>query len=76
MGSKDTKTFVTTWVDAFNKKAGVPSVAEKLNISVVSASARANYLRKRGVNIPRMPRARRTNVTESLNALIEAKINN
>ena len=68
------KRFVVTWVEACNSKGGVQMVARKLNITVPTASAKANYLRKLGVNLPHMPRTRQEDYSvEDLNALIDAK---
>lgn len=65
--------FVNAWVDACNKAAGVKSVAKKLDISVMQASAKANALRKMGVGLPAMPRVRDYNDVEMLNNLIASK---
>lgn len=67
------KDFVVTWVEAHNKKGGVAMVARKLNISTSEASAKANYLRRIGVNLPKMVRAKANYTVDDLNALIEAK---
>lgn len=40
--------FVNTWCDAVNKAAGVKYVAEKMDMSIESASAKANNLRTKG----------------------------
>lgn len=65
--------FVNAWVDAVNRSAGVKAVASRLNITVESASAKANNLRSKGVELPAMPMARRDSV-EDLNALIQRKL--
>lgn len=66
--------FVSAWVDAYNRKEGVPGVARRADITIAAASARANYLRKLGVELPKMPKARYTVSVEDLNELIEQKI--
>lgn len=66
--------FVNAWVDAVNKSAGVKSVAEKLNLDIKQTSAKANALRKKGVNLPDMPRVRDDNNVDTLNAIIERKL--
>ena len=66
--------FVNTWVDAVNRSAGVKAVASKLDISIETASAKANALRKKGVELPAMPRKRDDNDIEMLNSLIESKL--
>ena len=69
------KSFVAAWIEAYNKQAGVPSVASKLNVSIATASAKANYLRKQGVNLPAMPRTRTaTHTVEELNEYIAARV--
>lgn len=69
------RTFVLAWVEAYKKKTGVPSVASKLNLSVSTVSARANYLRTQGVNLPKMPKRQRLDMSiEDLNQLIESRI--
>lgn len=69
------KAFVIAWVDAVNKKQGVPAVAQRMDIPVEKASAKANYLRKKGVHLPAMPRTRSAdNTIEQLNQLIESKV--
>jgi hypothetical protein len=69
------KAFVNAWVEAYNKKQGVPSVAQRMDISIEKASAKANYLRKKGVHLPPMPRTRAVdNTIEQLNQLIDAKV--
>lgn len=65
--------FVNAWVDACNKAAGVKCVAKKLDISVEQASAKANALRKMGVELPAMPRVRDYNDVEMLNNLVASK---
>lgn len=71
----NSKSFVLAWVEAYNKKSGVPSVAQRLGVSVSTASARANYLRKQGVNLPAMPRAQQVEHSkEELNELIASRI--
>lgn len=68
------KTFVLAWVEAYNKSLGVRGVATKLNIPVKQASAKANYLRKQGVELPHMPRSRSDDYTvDELNQLIESR---
>ena len=66
--------FVNAWVDACNRSAGVKTVAEKMDITVETASAKANSLRKMGVELPAMPRVRDYNDIEMLNSLIERKL--
>lgn len=66
--------FVNAWVDAVNRSAGVKSVAQKLDISIESASAKANQLRKKGVELPKMPIRKDDNDVEMLNAIIERKL--
>lgn len=66
--------FVNTWVDAVNRSAGVKTVAQKLDISVTAASQKANVLRRKGVELPAMPRKRDDNDIELLNSLIERKL--
>ena len=65
--------FVNAWVDACNKAAGVKGVANKLDISLAQASAKANALRKMGVELPTMPRVRDYNDVEMLNNLVASK---
>jgi hypothetical protein len=67
--------FVDAWVDAYKKKLGVPAVAQKMDIPVERASSQANYLRKKGVHLPPMPRSRSASSTiEQLNQRIEKRI--
>lgn len=67
--------FVLAWLDARNKGSGVQGVADKCNLTVSRASAKANYLRKRGVKLPHMLRAKSTAMSiDALNQLIESKI--
>lgn len=66
--------FVNAWVDAVNRGAGVKSVAEKLDIDIKQASAKANSLRKKGVDLPKMPMGRDYNDVTSLNNLIQRKL--
>lgn len=66
--------FVNTWCDAVNKAAGVKYVAEKMDMTIESASAKANNLRTKGVELPTMPRVRNNDSVEDLNALIMRKI--
>jgi hypothetical protein len=70
----DDKQFVTTWVEAFNKRRGVAHVAERMNIDHTQASAKANVLRKKGVNLPAMPRGRVGYSVDYLNQVIESKV--
>ena len=72
----DDKTFVTTWVDAYNKGRGVAGVAEKLNLDHTQASAKANVLRRKGVNLPAMPRGRVGYSIDDLNQIIENRVDN
>jgi len=75
MSDMNHKTFTLAWVEAYSKKLGVQSVAQRFDITIPKASAKANYLRKQGVNLPAMPRARRSGHTiEELNELIASKI--
>jgi len=66
--------FVNAWVDAVNRSAGVKSVAQKLDIDIKQASAKANVLRRKGVNLPEMPRVWDQNNVETLNSIIERKL--
>lgn len=66
--------FVNTWCDAVNKAAVVKYVAEKMDMSIESASAKANNLRTKGVELPSMPRVRNNDSVDDLNALIARKI--
>ena len=66
--------FVNAWVDAVNRGAGVKSVAEKLDIDIKQASAKANSLRKKGVDLPKMPMGRDYSDVTSLNNLIQRKL--
>ena len=66
--------FVNTWCDAVNKAAGVKYVAEKMDMTIESASAKANNLRTKGVELPRMPHLNKNDSIEDLNALIARKI--
>lgn len=71
----NSKNFVNAWLEAYSKRAGVPYVATRLGISVSTASARANYLRKQGVKLPQMPRKRAADYSvDELNELITSKI--
>lgn len=75
MSTMNHKNFVLAWLEAYSKKQGVPAVAAKLDITVSTASAKANYLRKQGVNLPSMPRTRSYGHTVAeLNELITAKL--
>lgn len=65
--------FVQNWVDAANKGAGVQHVATKMGITVESASAKANNLRTKGVNLPRMQKSNNLYTVDALNAAIERK---
>ena len=60
-------------MDATNRAAGVKDVASKLDISVESASAKANSLRKKGVELPIMRFRQDDQDIEALNAIIERK---
>lgn len=75
MSNMNHKTFVLAWLEAYNKKQGVKTVAEKLSVSVPTASAKANYLRKQGVNLPAMPRVRNYGYSvQELNDLIATRV--
>lgn len=75
MSDLNHKSFTLAWVEACSKKQGVQSVANRFDISVSKASAKANYLRKQGVNLPAMPRSRKSGHTiEELNGLIASRI--
>ena len=65
--------FVNAWVDACNKSAGVKTVASKLDISIEQASAKANALRKMGVELPTMSFKRDDTNVEMLNSLVASK---
>ena len=65
--------FVNAWVDACNTSAGVKKVASKLDITVSQAAAKANALRKMGVELPAMPRVRDYNDVEMLNNIVASK---
>ena len=67
----DDRTFVKTWVEAYNKKRGVAAVAEKLNLDHTQASAKANVLRRKGVRLPAMPRGRVGYTIDDLNEIID-----
>jgi len=70
----DQKKFVRVWMQSLKHKGGVPMAAAGMRISVARASATANYLRKRGVKLPHMPRVApiRTGYTvDELNELID-----
>jgi hypothetical protein len=59
--------FVKAWLSSDT----VAQVAKKLNISPASASAKANYLRNKGVNLPNMERPKPDpNSVEELNKLV------
>lgn len=63
----DSYEFVKTWVTAET----LNDVCERLEITTTQASAKANYLRKRGVKLPKMSRRPdKTSVIE-LNKLVE-----
>lgn len=66
--------FVNVWCEAVNKAAGVKYVAEKMDMTISTASAKANNLRTKGVQLPAMPRAQMTDSVEDLNAIIARKI--
>lgn len=69
------KSFTLAWVEAYSKKQGVQAVANRFEISIPKASAKANYLRKQGVKLPPMPRTRASGHTiEELNELIASRI--
>lgn len=75
MNTINHKSFVLAWVEAYNKKQGVQAVANKLEVSVSNASAKANYLRRQGVNLPAMPRKRSYGYSvEELNELIATRV--
>lgn len=70
-----TRDFVIAWVDAHNKQAGVAPVAKKFGITPTVASARASYLRKQGVNLPALARAKEDyESVEALNKIINQRL--
>lgn len=66
--------FVNEWVAAVNKGAGVKGAAEKLGMSTKAVSMRANGLRKRCVELPRMRVVSDDYSVEELNRIIENKL--
>ncbi len=69
------KEFVLQWIDAHNKEQGVTIVAKKNKLTNQNASARASYLRKRGVNLPHLKRSTEVRYSvEELNRIINIKI--
>lgn len=70
----DNKYFVTVWMQAIRRGENQSWVAETLKVSRQAVSAKAVYLRKRGVVLPKMARKHLrwtpADVSE-LNALIE-----
>lgn len=68
------KEFVLAWIESAKKGQGLQGVADKCDLTTVSAAAKASYLRKKGVKLPTMPRAKRVDVSvEALNQLIESR---
>ncbi len=74
MNTIDDKVFVKTWVEAYKKKRGVAHVAERMEIDHTQASAKANVLRKKGVNLPAMPRGRIGYSVDYLNQVIDSQL--
>lgn len=70
----DNKSFVVAWADAYTKRTGVPAVASRLDMSKKQVMAKANYLRKIGVQLPLMPRGATTYTVEDLNSILDSKI--
>lgn len=68
------KDFVVAWVEAYNKGNGVEGVASKLSLEKASVSAKANYLRKQGVELPAMPRGRTGYSVSDLNQIITSRV--
>lgn len=74
---KEYKDFVIAWMDSYKKGAGVKTVAEKCNLTITTASAKANYMRKRGVKLPAMKRVRASGLdVDALNQLIITRAGN
>jgi hypothetical protein len=74
---KEYKGFVIAWMESHKKGLGVKSVAEKCGLTIATASAKANYMRKRGVKLPAMRRAKATGLdVTALNELILTRENN
>lgn len=66
--------FVSEWVNAVNKGAGIAGVADKLNITTKAVSIKANGLKKRGVELPRMRKTDNDYSVEELNRIIALKL--
>lgn len=64
--------FVKAWLQAVKENRNQSWLAEKLGLSRQSVSAKAYYYRKRGVDLPLMPKGSRKNRidVEKLNKLI------
>lgn len=66
--------FVSEWVGAVNKGTGIAGVAEKLDITTKAVSMKANGLKKRGVELPRMRKVDNDYSVDELNKIIQAKL--
>lgn len=65
--------FVTKWVEAYNKDFTQEWVARELNVSEIYVRSRAEYLRRKGVNLPKLVTNYRRMMpsVEDLNRIIE-----
>lgn len=68
------KQFVVAWVEAYTKGQGIAGVARRVNLDSTQVSAKANNLRKNGVNLPAMPRGRAGYSIDDLNQIIADRI--
>jgi hypothetical protein len=75
--SNDREAFVRIWIQAKLNNEGVQWIAAQLGISHQAVTNRANYLRGRGVKLPKLLRNQipDTEVTR-LNRIVEKEISN
>lgn len=71
--------FVNVWAEAYKAKTGLKAMCETYNISYTEASQWASRLRRAGVKLPTMPKAKqKSNILETdvkgLNRVIIAKL--
>lgn len=74
MALTDHKPFVKAWVDSYNTNRGVKGVALRTDMDVEAVYRKANYLRKQGVNLPKMARSAAILDVDALNAYIDKTI--
>lgn len=69
MSQVNNRQFVLAWL----KGGGRQAVARRTSMSPAQVSGRANYLRRRGVRLPKLDRPDNNHSADYLNNLIERK---